>query len=83
MSGALAGEAEMAGACLGLSCFHLPQLYSLHMASISSRLTRLLSWWWASKRRKPPVFRRPRTRTGTVSVLLPLLRPAQIQWNRN
>lgn len=42
MSGALAGEAEMAGACLGLSCFHLSQLYSLYMASISSRVIRLL-----------------------------------------
>ena len=41
MSGALAAEAEMAGACLGLSCFHLSQL-SLHMASISSRVIRLL-----------------------------------------
>ena len=42
MSGALAGEAEMAGACLGLSCFHPPQLDSLHMVSISSRVIALL-----------------------------------------
>lgn len=74
MSGALAGEAEAGRGWV--SPAFIPQLYSLHMVSISSRANRT-SLHGGRLPGEATSLERPRTRIGTVSLLLPLLRQSR------